>query len=138
MNSVSPVLISLCALFTVGEVLGGPKTSALELSATVPIVAAPDNAAANANLTGSWQVSWATAKGNQREVTMQIKQDRNKLSGSFQGARGSAPLKGSVKGNEVSFSVKVRRRQVSFSGTVDGNKMSGTTEQGASWTAIRQ
>ena len=69
---------------------------------------------------------------------MQIKQDTGKLSGTFQGERGSASLKGKLEGNQVSFTVKLPRRQVSFTGTIDGGKMSGTTEQGASWTATRQ
>jgi hypothetical protein len=69
---------------------------------------------------------------------MQIKQDGKKLSGSFQGKRGSAPLKGRLSGNQVSFNVKTRKHEASFTGTVNGDKMSGTTEQGASWTATRQ
>jgi hypothetical protein len=90
------------------------------------------------NLSGSWQMTWAGPNGNQRQVTMQIKQDGKKLSGTLQGERGSAPLKGTCEGNQVSFSMKMRKRQVSFTGTVSGNKMSGTTEQGASWSATRQ
>jgi hypothetical protein len=69
---------------------------------------------------------------------MQIKQDGSKLSGTFESERGSAPLKGSLQGNQVSFSVKLPKRQGSFTGKVDGDKMSGTTEQGTSWTATRQ
>ncbi len=38
----------------------------------------------------------------------------------------------------VSFSVKLRKHQASFTGTVAGDKMSGTTKQGGSWTATRQ
>jgi hypothetical protein len=98
--------------------------------------AAQDNSAAP-NIAGNWQVSWTAANGNQRQVTMRIKQNGSKLSGTFQSERGSVPLKGSLKGNQVSINVKLRRRQASFTGTVDGDKMSGTTEEGASWTATR-
>jgi hypothetical protein len=68
---------------------------------------------------------------------MQLKQNGTKLSGKFQGERGSTSLTGSLQGNQVSFSVKMRKRQATFTGTVDGDKMTGTTEQGASWTATR-
>lgn len=44
-------------------------------------------------------------------------------------------LKGSISGNQVSFDVKTRKHKASFTGTVNGDKMTGTTEQGASWTA---
>jgi hypothetical protein len=41
-------------------------------------------------------------------------------------------------GRRISFGVKVYGRQVSFTGTVDGNKMSGTTKEGAPWLAAHQ
>lgn len=47
-------------------------------------------------------------------------------------------LKGRLSANQVSFDVKTRKHKASFTGTVNGDKMSGTTEQGASWTATRQ
>lgn len=95
-------------------------------------------AAAAVNLSGSWQISWTAENGTQRQASMQITQDGAKLSGKFEGARGSAPLSGKLDGSEVSLNVKLRRRDVSFSGSVDGDKMSGTTKGGGSWTATRQ
>jgi hypothetical protein len=98
--------------------------------------AAQDNSTAP-SISGNWQISFAGKKGN-RQVTMEIKQDGSKLSGAFQGERGSAPLTGSLSGNQISLTVKMPRRQISFTGTVDGGKMSGTMEQGGSWSATRQ
>jgi hypothetical protein len=94
-------------------------------------------AGSSASLSGNWQLTWVAENGNQRQASMQIKQDGSKLGGKFQGERGSAPLKGTRDGSQVSFSVKLRRREVSFSGTINGDTMSGTTAQGASWTASR-
>jgi hypothetical protein len=108
------------------------------LSAGVPV---QDNSAASTQtpaISGNWQLSWTTAKGKQQQVTVEIKQDGKKLSGTFQSARGSAPLKGNAQGNQVSFSTKAKKGEVSFTGNVDGDKMSGTTDQGTSWTATRQ
>lgn len=110
-------------------------------SATAAVTLAQDNQQTNntaPSISGNWQLSWTARKGGQRQGTMQIKQDGSKLSGTVEGERGSTPLKGSLQGNRVSFSLKMRKRQVSFSGTVNGDKMSGTTEEGASWTATRQ
>jgi hypothetical protein len=105
---------------------------------------------------GAWQVSWQGRDGSQ-QATMQIQQDGSKLSGTFQGARGSSPLSGSVDGNNISFNVQMQGRRgamtLAFTGTVDGNKMSGTFQPqggggehgghgggggGHSWSAVRQ
>ena len=94
-----------------------------------------DNSAA-VDATGTWQVSWTAGNGDQHQATMQIKQKGSELSGKFTGQRGSTSLKGSIMGNRVSFTLKAKR-QASFSGTLDGNKMSGTTKQGVTWTATR-
>lgn len=142
MKSISPVLLLICALImAIGGISCASKANAQDTGTASANAAqqesAQDNSAAP-NLSGNWQVSWENAKGSQRQVTMQIKQDGSKLTGEFQSERDSAPLKGSLKGNQVSFNVKLPRRQASFTGTVDGDKMSGTTDQGTSWTATRQ
>jgi hypothetical protein len=108
------------------------------LYASTPAQESSADSSAMPSVTGNWQVSWTAANGTQRQVTMQLKQDGKKLSGTFQGERGSAPLKGSLDGSRISLNVKLPRRQASFNGTVEGDKMSGTTEQGAPWTATRQ
>jgi hypothetical protein len=136
----APVLLSLL-LISASGFAGAPKAYTQEAAAATANQA-PQNAAQGdqtaADVTGSWQVSWTGRNGDQRQATLQLKQDGDKLSGTFMGERGSVGVKGSVKGNQISFDVKMPRRKVPFSGTVDGNKMSGTTEQGASWSATRQ
>jgi hypothetical protein len=137
----SPVPLFIGALVVV---MAGGASVASEALAESPVPfacnmlvqeAAEDNASAP-NLSGTWQMSWTTRNGNQRTGTIQIKQGGSTLSGTFQGERGSAPLKGRLQGNQVSFSVELPRRQVSFAGTVEGGKMSGTTGEGVSWTAV--
>ena len=132
----------MCALFLTGfSSVGAPNANAVEGRAVLSSAAAqntPQESSAATNLSGNWQMSWTTEKGKQRQVTIEIKQQGNKLSGNFESERGSASLKGTLQGDQVSFSVKMPRRQASFTGKVDGNKMGGTTEQGAPWTATRQ
>jgi hypothetical protein len=107
------------------------------------------------NIGGAWQLSWQGRDGSQ-QATIQIQQNGSKLSGTFQGPRGSSQLAGSVSGNNVSFSVQMqgyRTITLAFTGTIDGDKMSGSFQpQGGggghegrgdgqgdhSWNAVRQ
>ena len=122
----------------------------------VPLLLAQDaqsNQSQSTNVGGAWQVSWQGREGSQ-QATMQLQQDGSKLSGTFQGPRGSSPVTGSVDGNNISFNVQMQGRRgamtLAFTGTIDGNKMSGTIQpQGGreghgggqgnrSWSAVRQ
>jgi hypothetical protein len=121
-----------------------------------PLLLAQDsqsNDSQPADISGSWQISWA-GRGGSQQATIQIQQDGSKLTGTFQDSGGSAQLTGGVAGNNVSFSVQVQGRMtVVFAGTVDGDKMSGTFQpQGGvggrgghggaqgnhSWSGVRQ
>jgi hypothetical protein len=123
-----------------------------------PLLLAQDSESNNsqpANIGGAWQLSWQGRSGSE-QATIQIQQDGSALSGTFQDSRGSSQLTGSVQGNNVSFSVQVQGRRtmtLAFTGTIDGDKMSGTLQpqgggggrqgggggQGThSWTGLRQ
>jgi hypothetical protein len=80
-----------------------------------------------ANIGGAWQISWQ-GRGGTQQATMQIQQDGSKLSGTFEDASGSSSVTGSVSGNNVSFNVQIQGRPMTlaFTGTVNGDKMSGT------------
>lgn len=130
------VLIAAAALIFGTSNAIAESTGAPAIGISVP-ASGQDNTAA-ADLTGSWQISWTANNGEQRQASMQITQKGRKLSGTFEGARGSVPLKGTLDGDQVSVNVKLPRRQLSFTGTVNGDKMSGTTERGVAWSATRQ
>lgn len=136
MRFLRSVSFLACSMAITGGILAATNSFAEAPGAFVQDASSASSTAPS--LTGAWQMTWTAANGMQRQVTMQIKQDGKKLSGSFETQRGSVSLKGTCEGNQVSFTVKLPRRHASFSGTVDGNKMSGTTERGASWTATRQ
>ena len=126
----------VCSLVVVGGSIGATRSFAE--AAIAPFQDASSASSTAPNLSGNWQMSFSGPNGNQRQVSMQLKQNGKKLSGTFEGPRGSVAVKGTCDGNQVSFTVKLPRRQASFTGTVDGDKMSGTTGQGASWSAVRQ
>lgn len=105
-------------------------------TASTPIL--QDQGATATSISGNWQISWTGRRGNQIQATLQITQDGSNLTGNIQAERGSASVTGTIKGDQVSFKAKMPRRSAAFSGTVLGNKMSGTTAQGSPWTATRQ
>jgi hypothetical protein len=119
---------------------------------------AAQNSDQPASLAGTWQMSWQGRRGDE-QGTLKIQQDGSKLSGSFDGPRGSSALTGTVQGSQVSFNVQMKGRRtftVVYTGTVDGDKMSGTIQrqngearggdsgrgegepQNRTWTATRQ
>src|SRR3984957_11249318 len=124
---------------------------------SIPLLFAQDSQSNNSppNIGGAWQISWE-GRGGSQQATIQIQQDGSKLSGTFQGSQGSTPLNGSVGGDNISFSVQVQGRRTMtliFTGTIDGDKMSGTFQpqgggggrQGGgggqgnhSWSGVRQ
>jgi L-seryl-tRNA(Ser) seleniumtransferase len=100
--------------------------------------------AAPVNVAGQWNVSLELGSivGH---PTLDLKQDGEKLTGTYRGRYGAAPLEGAVKENQIGFTVTMNAegQEVSgyFSGTVDGDKMSGSVEfEGAgegTWSATR-
>src|SRR5436305_1162617 len=96
-----------------------------------------------ADLTGTWN---ATVKlGDQGgSPTFVLKQDGNKLTGTYSGALGEAPIKGTVKGDEVTIDFDASGAADHDAGKVDkrGNKIEGTVDYGGqasgTFTATRK
>src|SRR4051794_38183276 len=95
-------------------------------------------AAPAANLGGKWQLALTTPHGPMTG-SLDLKQDGDKVSGTCTTERfGAAPLTGSTDGKTVSFSIEVQGMTFSMSGTVNGEKMSGTIDPDVgSWSATR-
>jgi hypothetical protein len=82
-----------------------------------------------ANVAGTWQISWQVRLGTAR-ATVRLKQDGSKLSGTFQEMAVSSNLAGSIQGKNLTFDVEFpgkRPYTIEFTGTVDGEKLSGTS-----------
>jgi hypothetical protein len=100
--------------------------------------------AAPANVAGHWSVSLELGSivGH---PTLDLKQDGEKLTGTYRGRYGASPLEGAVKENQFGFTVTMtaegQETSGYFSGTVDGDRMSGSVEfEGAgdgTWSATR-
>ena len=100
--------------------------------------------AQDAKVAGSWDLSAPGRDGNVVTQTLTLQQDGTKLSGTVKGARGEAPVTGTVTANNISFSVTRTTPngevKIEYTGTVNGDAMKGTlTVMGntADWTAKR-
>ena len=92
-----------------------------------------------ANVAGTWKIA-VTGESGSAEQTIVLKQDGNKITGTFRGPRQSGTLEGLVDANKIAFHVNTRVA-LDYKGTVDGDTMKGTmTGKGKSgeWTAARE
>lgn len=127
------------ALLVAAATAGGSLIAHAAPYTTAAIAEGGGQDSSASSVAGSWTLSFTDPQGTARQASLQLQQDGSKISGTFQGQRGSGAVSGSMQGNQVSMTVKGRGgREMSFSGTVDGSKMSGTTAQGSSWSATRQ
>lgn len=84
-----------------------------------------------ADITGTWKGSVVLDAGS-GNPTFDFKQDGEKLSGTYHGQFGDAPLNGTVKGKSVEFSFTVQGLVASYNGTLDGETaVKGTADYGA-------
>lgn len=85
------------------------------------------------NVTGAWDVTVETDAGS-GNPSFTFKQEGEKLTGTYKGAFGEAPVEGTVKGNLINFSVKVNAQGVdaviTYSGTVEKDSMKGKVSLG--------
>ena len=114
------------------------------VSAVVSCVAAGAFTSELADVTGQWNVSLELGSIT-GHPTLELKQDGEKLKGTYRGRYGAFPLEGGVKDNKIGFTVAMtaegQETSGSFAGVIDGDSMSGTVEfEGAgegTWSATR-
>jgi hypothetical protein len=108
------------------------------------------SALAAENPAGTWK--WTASFGGQeREQTLTLKQEGDKLTGSMPGRDGQATAisDGTFKDNKVSFSVtrefNGQKRTTKYSGTISGDTITGKSERerdgqttSTDWVAKRQ
>jgi hypothetical protein len=143
---VVPTVLCAAAMIA-AQVRGAPTATADALtppfSNKIAQVATQESSAQDssttASATGTWLMTWTNEKGDIRHATLHIQQQRDALSGTanLQGGpiNGTFRLTGNVRGNGIVLSVKAYWHHASFTGTVDGSKMSGSTHDGRPWSA---
>ena len=111
----------------------------------LPMVAAGGPCLGADDVSGNWDLKVESAQGT-ATPSITLKQQDEKLTGTYKGRMGESALKGSIKDGKIRFSVTLKFRDqefvVTYSGTVEGGSMSGTVQFGDSssgkWTATRK
>lgn len=110
----------------------------------VGLLAGSTVSAEPANVAGKWNVTLELSSITGHPVVT-LKQDGEKLTGTYEGRYGASPVTGTVKEKEISFSVTMvaegTQVQGVFAGKVDGDTMGGDVSfEGAgdgTWSAVR-
>ena len=97
-----------------------------------------------ANVAGKWNVTMQLESITGHPVIL-LKQNGEKLTGTYEGRYGQSEVKGSIKEKEIEFTVSIvaegMQTQGVFAGKVDGDTMSGEVSyEGAgdgTWSATR-
>jgi hypothetical protein len=97
------------------------------------------------NVTGTWASTVESPQGS-ISSTANYKQDGETLTGTHVGQYGELPLKGTVKGSAITYTVTVdmggQALTITYSGKVDGDTIAGTADFGGmasgGWTAKRK
>jgi hypothetical protein len=97
------------------------------------------------DVTGAWAFEVTSAAGT-GSPTMTFSQSGEKLTGTYAGQFGEAPLQGTVKGNQITFSIDITvqdmKLRMVYSGTVAGDSIKGTATFGelgeGTFTAARK
>jgi hypothetical protein len=119
-----------------------------EDSAAPPAAAAPgaSQTSGAANVTGAWDFTVETSGGS-GTPSFTFKQDGENLTGMYKGQFGEAPVTGTVKGDDIKFSIKISAQgqslTVVYTGKITGkDSMKGSVSLGdfgeGTWTGKRK
>jgi hypothetical protein len=85
--------------------------------------------ATSADITGTWQVTIHYPQDGDYQATYILKQDGQKITGTYNGMYGPADVTGTIKSDDVLLNVTVHGSTAHFSGKVSSaTKMSGTVK----------
>src|SRR5215471_474698 len=103
-----------------------------KVSATLSLVLLLAASAFAIDLTGTWNAKVELSTGQSGSPTFVLKQDGEKLTGTYSGTLGNAPVTGTVKGDDVTLEFDVSGTKVTYKGKIDstGKKMEGTCDYG--------
>ncbi len=122
--SLSVFFLASCASSPVQPAAKAPAQPAAK-SAALPAASPAIQQAVN--MTGTWNLELVTSGGTGNPVFM-LKQDGNKLSGTYKGRFGEAPCTGTVNGTDFVITYELSGSKVVYKGKVDGDKMSGEAD----------
>jgi hypothetical protein len=114
------------------------------------LIATAARAADDKSAAGTWTWTFTRQSGEKTEVTMKLKQEGDKLTGTITGPGGDTEIKeGKIKDGEVTFKVERERNgttfTVNYKGKLEGDTIKGKSEvtrdgdtQSRDWEAKRE
>jgi hypothetical protein len=101
-------------------------------------------AASAADVNGNWALTVESPRGTQNP-TMALTQKGEEVTGTYKGARGEMPVKGTLKGNDLKLSYTVEMQgqsmTINYEGVVAGDNITGKVVMGqmgeAKFTAVK-
>jgi hypothetical protein len=100
------------------------------ITVTAMLTAAAGCARSGTGVAGQWQLSWQGRIGSE-QATVLLQPRGEVLNGTFQTARGSTPLSGSVHGRQLSFAVTFPGPppyRILFTGVAKGSQIGGRAQ----------
>ncbi len=83
------------------------------------------------SVTGTWNMSVETSAGS-GSPTFVLKQENDTLiTGTYSGQLGEAPVKGTIKGNDIRLEFSISGNLIEYTGTIDGDTMKGKVKLGS-------
>jgi len=86
------------------------------------------------NVTGDWEMTFTTPRGDERTRDIHFEQEGEKLTVTMQGRGGEVKGEGTVKGNEIEWTItrSTPRREftMTYTGKIEGDTMSGEVQMG--------
>ena len=100
---------------------------------------------AQTDVTGTWDLTVETQQGT-ANPSVTLRQSGEKLSGTYRGRLGDSKVEGTLRGNDIQFSVTLRFQDqplvITYTGTADRDSMRGTVQFGdrgsGTWSGKRR
>jgi hypothetical protein len=82
------------------------------------------------HVSGKWVLDVKLGDGQGGQATLDLKEEGEKITGTYTGALGTVPVTGTLKGDQVEISLTSDAGTVSYKGKVSGDTMEGTCSYG--------
>lgn len=100
---------------------------------------------AQADVSGTWDLTVETQQGT-AHPSVTLLQSGERLSGDYHGRLGDSKVEGTIRGNDIQFSVSLRFQDqtlaITYTGTADKDSMKGTVQFGdrgsGTWSGKRR
>ena len=83
------------------------------------------------SVTGTWNMTVETTAGSGTPIFILKQESDTLITGTYSGQLGDAPVKGSIKGNDIRLEFSISGNLIEYTGTIDGDNMKGRVKLGS-------